>query len=262
MPGKNDQNGTRRKREDCKSPSTDGSSPEAKRLNENQGSMSDLHKDMKEASAKHVQDPAFAAIWETLVRIEANTNCLISEQKTLQRSYEELRESLEFTQSKMEEMAKNNSALKEQMKEMANTNIALQKRMTQLENDLEKKSEENAKFEKKLGEIFMQHDDLEQSTRKFNLEIHGIPEKSDEEPEEIVLALAKLMEIDLTYDDIDITHRLNKGRKSPRPIIVRFSNYYSKEQMYQARWKLRKKSGLKGLGVDPKNIYINENLTA
>ena len=53
-------------------------------------------------------------------------------------------------------MAKNNSPLKGQMKEMANTNITLQKRMTQLENDLEKKSEENAKFEKKLGEIFMQ----------------------------------------------------------------------------------------------------------
>ena len=100
MPGKDDKNGTRRKREDCKSPSTDGSSPEAKRLNENQGSMSDLHKDMKEASAKHVQDPAFAAIWETLVRIEANTNCLISEQKSLQRSYEELRESLELTSFK------------------------------------------------------------------------------------------------------------------------------------------------------------------
>ena len=85
--------------------------------------MLDLHKyTTKEASAKHVQDPAFAAIWETLGRIEANTNCLISEQKSLQRSYEELRESLEFTQSKMEETAKNNSALQEQMKEMAKTN--------------------------------------------------------------------------------------------------------------------------------------------
>ena len=98
-------------------------------------------------------------------------------------------------------------------------NMVLQKRMTQLENDLENKSEENAKFEKKLGEIFMQHDDLKQYTRKFNFEIHGIPEKSDEEPEDIVLDFAKLMEIDLTYDDIDITHRLNKGRKSPRPIF-------------------------------------------
>ena len=67
-------------------------------------------------------------------------------------------------------MAKNNSALQEQMKEMAKTNAALQRRMTQLETDLEEKSEENVKFEKKLSEIFLQHDDLEQYTRKFNLE--------------------------------------------------------------------------------------------
>ena len=131
-----------------------------------------------------------------------------------------------------------------------------------METDLEEQSEENVKLEKKLGEIFMQHDDLEQYTRKFNLEIHGIPEKKDEDPEDIVLDLTKLVEIDVTYHDIDITHRLNKGHKSPRPIIVRFSNYYSKEQMYRGRWKLRKKSGLKGLGVDPKKVYINENLTA
>ena len=93
MPGKEEQSGSRRKRDVCKSRSTDGSgnSPEAKRLNENQGSMSDLHKDMNEARDKHVQDPAFAAIWEAPVRIEANTNSLISEQKALQRSYEELR---------------------------------------------------------------------------------------------------------------------------------------------------------------------------
>ena len=212
MPGKEELNGTRRKRDDCKSSSTDGSctSPEAKRPNENQGSMSDLHKDMNEASAKHVQDSTLAAIWEALVRIEANTNCLINGQKTLQRSYEELRESLEFTQSKMEEMTKNNSSLQEQMREMAKSNIEFQSRMAQLETNLEKKSEENAKFQKKLGEIFMQHDDLEQYTRKFNLEIHGIPETNDEEPEDIVLNLAKLMEIDLTYEDIDITHRLIK----------------------------------------------------
>lgn len=161
--------------EDCKSPSTDGSctSPEAKRLNENQGSMSDLHKDMQEASAKH----ALAAIWETLVRIKANTSCLIHEQKTLQRGYEELCESLEFSQSKMEEMAKNNSAFQEQVKEMVKTNPALQRTMTQLETDLEKKSEENAKFEKKLGDIFMQHDDLEQYMQNFNFKIHGIPKK-------------------------------------------------------------------------------------
>lgn len=32
--------------------------------------------------------------------------------------------------------------------------------------------------------------------------------------------------------------------------------------MYRGRWKLCKKSGFKGLGVDPRKVYINENLTA
>ena len=161
---------------------------------------------MSEASAKHVQDPALAAIWEALVRIEVNTNCLINEQKSLQRSYEELRESLKFTQSKMEEMAKNNSALKEQLKDMAKANVSLQSRMTQLETDLEKRNEENAKFEKKLDEIFIQHDDLEQYTRKFNLAIHGIPETDDEEPDNIVLGVVVLSMHDARETKADRTN--------------------------------------------------------
>ena len=68
--------------------------------------------------------------------------------------------------------------------------------MTQLETALEKKSEENAKFEKKLGEIFMQHDNLKQYTRKFNLEIHEIPEKKKRQrARNIILDLEKLREI-------------------------------------------------------------------
>ena len=105
----------------------------------------------------------------------------------------------------------------------------------------------------------MQHDDLKQYTRKFNFEIHGIPEKSDEEPEDIVLDLAKLMTIDLTCDDIDITHRLNKGRKSPKPIIVRFSNCCSQEQMYRARWKLAMEEWFKRFGSGPqKSLHQRE----
>ena len=111
--------------------------------------MSDLHKDMKEACAKHVQDPALAAIWDTLVRIEANTNSLISEQKNPAAKLQgALWKSWIHTK---QDGGNGKEQLKEQMKEMAKTNIALQKRTTQLENDLEKKSEENAKFEKKLG---------------------------------------------------------------------------------------------------------------
>jgi len=76
-------------------------------------------------------------------------------------------------------------------------------------------------------------DDLEQYTRKVNWEIFGILGVEDEE-------LAKCMDIDLNPEDIDIDHRFKKGETQPKPIIVRFSNYYSQDERYRNRRKLRR----------------------
>ena len=68
------------------------------------------------------------------------------------------------------------------------------------------------------------HDNLEQYSRKFNLEIHGIPEQESENAERIVLDLAKCLHVNLEPEDIDIAHRMTKGNLQPRPIVVRFAN--------------------------------------
>ena len=47
---------------------------------------------------------------------------------------------------------------------------------------------------------------------------------------------------------------------TPKPIIVRFSNYFSKDEMYRSRWKLRNANVSSVFGAE--KIYINENLTA
>ena len=52
----------------------------------------------------HSQDPALAAIWEAVVRIEANTNLLVSEHKELKILFEELQMSLQFTQAEVDDM--------------------------------------------------------------------------------------------------------------------------------------------------------------
>ena len=70
---------------------------------------------MEESTNKHIQGPEVAAIWETLVTIEPNANFLFNEKKTLPRNYRQLRESLEFTQSKIEEIITSNSALQEKI---------------------------------------------------------------------------------------------------------------------------------------------------
>ena len=105
------------------------------------------------------------------------------------------------------------------------------------------------------------HDDLEQYTRKFNLEVYGVPQEEEEDCEQLILDLARCMEIDLQPDDIDICHRMKKGNTQPRPIIVRFTNYYSRDKMYKNRRKLRRVNVSQYLrGAD--KVYINENLTA
>ena len=82
---------------------------------ENQASRADSHEEVEESTNKHIQGPEVAAIWETLVTIEPNANFLFNEKKTLPRNYRELRESLEFTQSKIEEIITSNSALQEKV---------------------------------------------------------------------------------------------------------------------------------------------------
>jgi len=47
---------------------------------------------------------------------------------------------------------------------------------------------------------------------------------------------------------------------APKPIIVRFSYYFSKDEMYRSRWKLRNANVSSVFGAE--KIYINENLTA
>ena len=116
-------------------------------------------------------------------------------------------------------------------------------------------------MEKKLKDTITMHDNLEQYSRKFNLEIHGTPEQESENAEGIVLDLVKCLHINLEPEDIDIAHRVKKGNTRPRAIIVRFTNYYNRDRLYRNRTKLRKVNVRRFIeGVD--RVYINENLTA
>ena len=107
-----------------------------------------------------------------------------------------------------------------------------------------------ARTEEKLHVINSKHDDLEQFTRKYNLEINGIPEVHGEDLEDVVIKLARSIDADVGPEDIDIVHRFKKGKRQPNPIIVRFNNYYSKTEMYYGRRKLRK--------VDFRHISVAE----
>ena len=92
-----------------------------------------------------------------------------------------------------------------------------------------------------LGTAINQIDDLEQYTRKHNLEIHGIPEKTEENLAEQVITLGNALNVTIRRDDIDICHKMFTGRNAskPRPIIVRFESYCTKRELYGVRKSLK-----------------------
>ena len=207
------------------------------------------------------QDPALAAIWEVVVRIEANINLLVIEHKELKILCEELQRSLQFPQAEVDDMKKENQNLKEKMQSVNEKNSELERKVDALEKNLRTSIEQGNNLEKKLKGTITMHDNLEQYSRKFNLEIHGIHEQESENVERIVLDLAKCLHVNLEPEDIDIAHRMKKGNLWPRPIVVGFANYYSRNRLYRNRIKLRKVNVGRFIeGAD--RVYINENLTA
>ena len=89
-----------------------------------------------------------------------------------------------------------------------------------------KSKTEREELVQRVGELEVEEDDLEQYTRKFNLEIHEIPEREEEDNVENIIKLGQLSGVNISRDDVDIVHRLRrKTNGAPQPIIVRFSNY-------------------------------------
>ena len=178
------------------------------------------------------EPPSAQEMWQLLKRIEINTTALLEENR-------QLRKSLEFTQIEVQELKSCNALLTTRIEALeAREKIA----------------------DKIIHELEEKYDDIEQYLRKFNLEIHGIPERKEEEVTQIILDLAEAIDADVREEDIDICHRLYKAEGKARPIIVKFTNYDSKYEMYSKRLRLRKVDNREKFGVE--RIFINENLTS
>ena len=114
-------------------------------------------------------------------------------------------------------------------------------------------------------------DDQEQYSRRQCLRIYGVKEKANENTDDLVLEIAKMMKVSIDPRDIDRSHRITPRHVAsslapvsasssnstplpesrPKPIIVKFSRYNARHLMYASKSKL-KNSG----------IVIREDLTS
>ncbi|MEW8548017.1 MAG: hypothetical protein AB2693_31320 [Candidatus Thiodiazotropha sp.] len=116
---------------------------------------------------------------------------------------------------------------------------------------------ENAELKKRVGSLETALDNAEQYSRRNCLKITGVPETTEGSTDDYVCNLARAIDVDLSIDDIDRSHRLGKPRtapdQKPRDIIVKFVSYRKRSLFYKARI-LTKSRGYRG-------VYINEHLT-
>lgn len=84
-------------------------------------------------------------------------------------------------------------------------------------------------------------DELEQYQRRNSLRIFGEPERDGEDTDCIAINVAKKIGVQLDLSDIDRSHRV--GRKTnggTRPIIVKFTSYRKRREMFSSKRNLKK----------------------
>ena len=114
-----------------------------------------------ELMAKHAN---LLSIWIALNNIQRNTDKLLKENRALRNQYEELQKWLEFHIAKVESLETENKALKKEVSSLKKAVRNAEEEIADLNDDLDG-------FKNDLGAAINQIDDLEQYTRKHNLEI-------------------------------------------------------------------------------------------
>jgi len=90
-------------------------------------------------------------------------------------------------------------------------------------------SMENVALKKEIRELRQRCDDMEQHSRKYMLRITGVPSSNSENTDQIVLDMAEKLKVQMTINDIIISHRTGKVQSDrPRPILVRLANHITK----------------------------------
>ena len=147
---------------------------------------------------------------------------------------------LEFVNAKYEELLEMMKSSKEERKALKDENKLLHD-----ENKILKATIRS--IESSLESVTRANNDLEQYTRRECVEIREIPvaaTPSEEQTNNIVTNVGKLLGMDITQNDVSVSHRMpqsqkHKGKPGPPAIIVKFTRRDVKDNFYRASKQLK-----------------------
>lgn len=135
---------------------------------------------------------------------------------------------------------------------------SLEERVTKIEN----LKDETKAYESRLRKLEVDLAVMDQWLRANNVEIKGVPQKSNENLYDIVNTLGKKITYNISKSQINYITRIpSREKSSPKPIIVSFINRYAKEDFIAAA-KMEKNILPTDLGlVGSQKIFVNDHLT-
>jgi len=222
--------------------------------------MAEGSDDNSDTACGKEDEPSLREIKNMLVNIQATITSIVDENKNLKKELAELKASIDFNDSELKE-------LKEHHQKTVHTNTTLKQELKKTKEELSRTKTLLQNQEDETQNLWFNLDSLEQYTRKNSLEFHGIPECLYANAQDVVIRVAKEINVEIEQDDIEIVHKLQR-KKGNKPIIAKFCSHKVKAKIYRERVKLR---NVKVNDIFPQyspadesrnRIYINENLTA
>lgn len=157
----------------------------------------------------------------------------------LMNEVQELKKSAEFLSAKYEEIKKKLDTSDRELSEVKSQNCELKNMVY----DLQSSNKEACRA----------INDLDQYGRRECIEIKGIPYNKNECTDDLVISVARKLEVNISKHDISVCHRLGKPTEDyPDPVILaKFCSRRVRDAIFSNRSILHKE----------REIYINESLT-
>ena len=163
-------------------------------------------KDTLSASANPPQSPA--NMWAILVDIQSKLGQILAENVILRKEVEESKNAQQESNQQIDTLSSKVVQITSQM------------------NSMEKKINDQQSYIKQLEEnvkdLVVEKDALEQYTRKYNVEVHGVPECSGKNLSELIPSIANKLGSSITSESINIVYCVFITSPGAKPIIVRF----------------------------------------
>lgn len=131
---------------------------------------------------------------------------------------------------------------------------------------METKDREIMALREELKTVKEKANELEQYSRRNCLIISALPESSGEDVSRLVKQLGEAAGVEINTADIDAAHRLGKpSTNKPRNVIVKFTTFVKRQQLYAARKQLRSARAPPNSVLTPAVLtgcFVSEHLTA